>query len=114
MTPRPVECGSVNTTSVQGASRCCAELANEPLGKLAANGQVAFALKLCDRPLGIWVNCSSWPDLAIAEFAQCALAKTCATDGVGGGGMAPCDALGPATASCGINVFPPDTVLKST
>ena len=68
-----VECASVNTTSVQGASRCCAELANEPLGKLAANGQVAFVLKLCDRPLGIWVNCSSWPDLAIAEFAQCAL-----------------------------------------
>ena len=58
---------------MQGASRCCAEFANEPLGNLAANGQVAFALKLCDRPLGIWVNCSSWSDLAIAEFAQCAL-----------------------------------------
>ncbi len=58
---------------MQAPSRCCAELANEPLGKLPANGQVAFALKLCDCPLGIWVDCSSWLDLAIAKFAQCAL-----------------------------------------
>jgi hypothetical protein len=49
----------VGRALLQRAPRCCAELANNLLGELASDGQVALALECRDSALGIWVERSA-------------------------------------------------------